>query len=62
MFKRNISCSLHTLADDNKLVTERQQFPLGLNIWYVIQVVGVNYDNNNNNNNITLVKSRVPQG
>jgi hypothetical protein len=40
-------------------VAERQQFPLGLNIWYVIQVVGVN---NNNNNNNTLLKRRVIQG
>ena len=31
---------MRTLADD-KLVAERQQFPLGLNIWYFIQVVGV---------------------
>jgi hypothetical protein len=38
-------------------VTERQQIPLDFNIWYVIQVVGVNDDdddnNNNNNNNNT---------
>jgi len=64
LFKRNISCSLRTVADDNKLVAERQQFPLGLNNWYVIQVVRVNDDDNddNNNNNNTLLKRRVIQG
>jgi hypothetical protein len=63
LFKRNISCSLRTVADDNKLVAERQQFPLGLNTWYVIQVAGVNDDDDDDDdNNNTLLKGRVIQG
>jgi hypothetical protein len=58
LFKRNISCSLRSVADDNKLVAERQHFPLGLNIWYVIQVAGVNGDDDDDNNNNTLLKGR----
>ena len=33
---------MRTVAEDDNLVAERQQFPLGLNVWYVIQVAGVN--------------------
>ena len=51
---------MRALADDDKLVAERQQFPLGLNIWYVMQVVCVNDDDDDDDN--TLLKSRLIQG
>jgi hypothetical protein len=62
---KEISAVPCVLWQTTNLWAECQQFPLGLNIWNVVQVVGLNANannNNNNNNNNTLLKRLVIKG